>query len=666
MPVIIGGHAIIPGPQVVLKKEFQELGDGRFIGNIVGATLNGYLVATIDGYTPQAIPLNARLATIIAKQKAFRQLFVPDGQMFEVQGFDGSQPVKFNAKVKSIEFDEGSNWVEVCPYKVELEGTFIAGEDSTTPIYIDSSTESWSFEDAENPHVYRASHSMTAKGKTVYNADGTLTTLAWQNAKSFVVTKLSPGWTASTSPWSPQSGQTIWQESVDYDSTASGAYNRILQESIDELDGTYSLTESYVLSAHNYVEDLNVSVKRVTGEPLVTTVISLQGKISGLFTTLHDYASKLANAVTRWNVLRPTLSTVAQSYAPVGITLNTRPIEGTYDENFNEGSISYNYEFNDRRLTNDTFESYSISRKSTYQSPVITVVVAGTIQGVLYADDTDPTLKFTRALTQWNLVKLLLYARALTEASGLNAYPIDNEVTFDRINGSVSYSYTFDNRPNATVIDDYVVAKRYSREDGRTIITVSGTIQGLYSSITSGDLPVLNAERFDNAETYWEGIENSLLGRAATVSVVYTEVNPTPYATEVSKNAWQGTIGYSYEYNNLPSPCIMGSLSEIITVTDNPPYQIIAIQPIPGRTQGPIIQDIQSKTPGRRSVTVEFVIPVTYAMSSQVCTGTILPPTVDLSGYAPVYQESLWVQEPVISFSPSSGRGSISQSWTYV
>jgi hypothetical protein len=312
---------------------------------------------------------------------------------------------------------------------------------------------------------------MTAKGITNYSADGTLAQTAWQNAKDFVKNYLLPGWDGSTSVYSTLTGKGIWQDSVDFDNLSTNAYNRVLQETQDELDGTYSLTESFLLSVNNYTEDVTASVKRLTEEPLTTCTIALQGTIRGLFVNLHDYETKLTNANTRWTALQPTLFAYANSLAPPGVILNLKPLQGSFDVDKNNGIITYNYEFSDRKLVNDTYEIYTIDRKIAYQIPFVTVTVSGKIQGVLYPGENDYTLRYQRALAQWNIVKLLLYARALTKSSSLTIYPIEDSVTDDQFGGSISYSYTFDNRPFLSVIDDYGVSKRFSREDGRTIIS---------------------------------------------------------------------------------------------------------------------------------------------------------------------------------------------------
>lgn len=666
MPVIYGDQSIRPAPEVTIEKRFESFGDGRKLAAVLTATLTGVITTTKTADTESAIPIESRLTTTLAKEKALRDIFAVDGKYFEIQGYDGTISTKFLATVRSLNFGQG-RWVDDCPYTIVLEGIEFANEVSTAENLIDSATESWSFEDSDIAHVYRVSHSLSAKGKTAYETDGTLLTFAWQRAKDFVNNKLKLGWLSTDSVISPIAGQTIWQNSSDFDATPVNVYNRILQENQDEVDGTYSIVETFILSKNNYTETLNVSVRRVIDEPLTTCIVSLSGNIIGLFVDLHDYETKLTNVQSRWAVLQPTLIDLANLYKPIGVTLNTKPSQGNFDTDSNNGIINFNYEFSDRKLINDTLETYSLDKKTTYQSPFITVSINGTIQGILYPGENDFTLKYTRALAQWNIVKLLLYARCLTLNSSLSAYPIDDSVTYDQINGSIGYAYTFDNRPNLNVIDEFTVSKNYTRESGRTDVTVSGTVTGLYTTLVNGE-PVVNnfTERFNNAQTYWNTIKDNLLGRANTVGVTYTEVNPTAYSQEYSYNQYQGTVQYTYTWNNIPAPCVPGSLSEIITVTDDFSIPVIAIIGILGNgTDGPEIQDINSVTEKRRSVSFEVVMPVSYtATSTLICSNQFQPPSIDYSSYTPTGSIVRLTQNQQ-SWVPSTGRLTRTLAWVY-
>src|SRR5206468_10427025 len=106
----------------------------------------------------------------------------------------------------SVDFSEGQ-WTDKSDYSVQLHSSGILSEDTGSP-NCDSIGESWSFEEGDIPRSWKATHSVSAKGKLVYDAAGNIPKLPWQIAKEFVTNKLGLGWTAVGDPnWSPLSGQ---------------------------------------------------------------------------------------------------------------------------------------------------------------------------------------------------------------------------------------------------------------------------------------------------------------------------------------------------------------------------------------------------------------------------------------------------------------------------
>src|SRR5947209_1750749 len=166
MPVIYDNQEVRPVQTINVANTYQNLGDGRRIGNTITATVHGTIVATKVGDVETPINIENRLSTILQKQKQIRSIFANDGRWFEVQGWDGTPPTKFVAIVDSIEFGEGP-WIETCPYSVTLHGETEAGEEPIENNHIESANESWQFEEGEGPHTYRATHNVQAKGKHV-------------------------------------------------------------------------------------------------------------------------------------------------------------------------------------------------------------------------------------------------------------------------------------------------------------------------------------------------------------------------------------------------------------------------------------------------------------------------------------------------------------------
>jgi hypothetical protein len=664
MPVIYDGDDIRPAPLVTFSQEIQETSDGRRLGTNITATLTGQITASKTDDVETAIAIEGRLASIIHKQQALRDLFANDGRVFEVQGYDGSSPVKFNAKVKSISFDQGM-WIDVCAYTIVLEGQGFDDEDETPTSNIEAATENWSFDEGDGPHTYRVTHTISARARANYDADGTITTQAWEIAKTFVQNQLKLGMDATATPWSPKAGSTIFGESA-VSPDSFGQFNRVISENIDELDGSYSVTENYFISANNFWEEYTVSTRKVTSEQFFGNSVAIQGVIHGLYVNLHDIEAKLVNAKARWLVIEPMLLSRVSAYV-TGITLNPHPTQANVDYNYNEGSISYNYEYNDRVNTGDAIETYNVSMQTSLEDGRTTVTLEGQVRGEQYANEAFVVdLKYQRALTRYNTVKLLALARCTTESGipDLKAFPVSASFTPSKAEGLVSYSFSFDNRQPTSVKDENTITTRYSREDGKTYVTVEGTITGLRTANAATPFVANNQlERYNNAAAYFNAMESNILGLAATY-VDTSKVNPTPYSKSVGHNTLGGVINYSYEYNSTPVPCYEGALSEIITITDDAATPVVALIPVLGRTAGPIFQNIGTVKEKRRSLSIEIVMPINGTLTNCELIATQGTPVVDITPYAPS-GTIVYIETDTVSWSPTTGRYTRQASWIW-
>lgn len=663
MPVIIDGHSIRPAPPVSFQITHNRTGDGRFLSTTVQATLRGTIVTDKTDDTVVYHGIDEKLATVLAKQRQLRDWF-REGAWFEVQGYDGSAPVKFRVvSVDSIDFAEG-NWVDRCDYTIQLTGQGFS-DDAADVFHVESAAENWQFEEGEGPHTYRVTHTLSAKGRTTYDND-TPTYPAWQYARTFVWAHLGLDWTTRESPYSPLAGSDLWSQ-LALQPDSSGVYNRAVNESIDELDGTYSVTETFFVAGGPAWEEYTMTVRNVADDPTMTVSVALNGTVHGLTTQMHDPEGKYANAVLQWNTVRSLLYARAQAAMPNGVTLTAQPSSLNVDHNPNEGTVSYQYEYNDRHLVNDTYEFYNVSMQTGDEDSHTSVTIEGTVTGVRYVSDADPTLKFTRANAQWELVKLTLLSRAITESgiADLKPFPTSASVTPNKQDGSLSYSYTFTNQNPQSVRHEFTVETRYSREDGRTVVSVNGTVTGLRTIDRASDYPFRAyspSERYDNALAYYNGMSGNIFGLVSTY-VDTSKVNPRAYTTSVAHNQYAGTVSYTAEYNSLPLPCVSGALSENITITDDSATQVIAIIPVLGRAKGPVIQDIGTVKERRRGVTIEVVMPVDT--NTRICDPSAASaPSIDISPYAPA-GNPVYLEQDQTQWSPTNGHYTRQVSWIY-
>jgi len=157
-------------------------------------------------------------------------------------------------------------------------------------------------------------------------------------------------------------------------------------------------------------------------------------------------------------------------------------------------------------------------------------------------------------------------------------------------------------------LEDFNVNIRTSIEDGITTIGVEGSVQGVetrsYGS-NPGDFSITQ-DKYNAAENYWGIVKDRLYYRAKRFE---DGLNSIVKSSSVSHNPPQGSINYTYEFDNRPCNFITGALSESITITDNSPLDVFASLTVLGRANGPILQDIGTVTAATREISVEVVMP---------------------------------------------------------
>lgn len=397
--VLYDGKRLIPAPFVTIQKSYERAEDGTKLGSLFNIQLSNDIVAfkgspdsdqtlwTAGGYPPDETVLgDARLAAIIRKQEAIRELFSEDGLLLEIQSNDGSQPMKCNPTVKDINFEQGS-WFNVCRYTITLEANTVTvngveiGEDSFSE-FISSATESWSFEtDEDTPEsvqlnrVYRLSHTLTAKGKLQYDETGALTKAAWQQARDWVLPRLG------------LDTNIVRSSGVHNLPSYYGGYNHVRSSQTDELGGSFSVTESWILASGNALEDF--TVESSTNAEDGKTVVNIAGTIRGMETKNSNFqilTTKFANGDAKWSGVYPLLISRAQNYS--GKSLNIVPLSTTVGKNPALGVITYNFSY-DNRPSNTISDTISevIGLSDNFDVDAIAVIpILGRTKGPLIQD----------------------------------------------------------------------------------------------------------------------------------------------------------------------------------------------------------------------------------------------------------------------------------------
>ena len=709
MPVIYNNCKIIPAPLVTISEEMLSAPDGRKIGTTYLITLNGTLVSDMGspqdgslngvswgGYQNlfwigsnypgnEIISVGSKLNSIETKQQALRALFSTDGEWLEFQSPNGDAPLKCQPRLKSIQFPDGI-WVQTCSYTITLECDLLylnGSPISNTPTHselVSSAGENWQIQEGEVKKTYNITHTLNAVGKIAYDSLGNTSGYPWQRAKDFVFNRLGTTYTGigdfSTIPVSSLvTSSALGAGIVDF--TALSPFNFSRNETVDEIGGSYSLTETWLLAQTSGTDVYSISVRKINEDPYTTVNATIQGKIAGYATQLFDYDYGIQTAQWLWSITQNQLFNRVSSYIGLsGITLDSRAIQATTDINPIDGTINYTYSFDNKSYAaTGVFETFVIAKKLDPSDYKITYSINGNIKGRKFDDDTDPKAPFLRARNYLSLIDIepLLYKRItqskfFPEASGLglSVYPLSKSMDLNEADGLISYYYEFNNRQNDgnnfndTIQEDYKVSSNFNREDGKTTYNVNGTIQGLNIDGLSRE------QRYQNALNYWESVAQPNL--YSRIFLYYSGVNipnssPVSLEIEHAKNA--ATISYNYAFNNKPAPLLPGVMYESISVSEqnaNQAVQVVAKIPILGRVRGPIIQDINTTTEKIRTVSVEAVLGPTG--STTWLNSFNLKPNYDSYIYA-LEPDGGRTQEDNSSWDWINGRYQKTVSWIY-
>jgi len=390
--VYYDGKRIIPAINLNYSRNFQQSPDGKIVGQVYNVTFSSTIFAdkgsptssgvfwTVNDYPPdENIPEASRLSSIIKKQTALRELFNKNniGKKFEVIPEDGVSTLYFFPSSVEIVFQEGP-WYNTCEYSISMVADKIYPDiDSPGLFNLESALESWSIDPNEQPlgtstftpgpisslgattpFAYRVTHSLSATGKVSYVSG--VKNNPFLEAKKWIATRTGISNTIF-SGFNNLSGL--------------GAYNHIFTENIDESNGSYSVSENWLFSSGNIIENYNVSTQ---GGLDGTIRVEIGGDIQGLEKRV------LSNIVeNKWVAASGYFASISNSFlarAQEFSSLTLNPIPNSYNIGRNplQGSISYSYSFDNRlpsyisgALSQRIAVSYQKEGHSVAEVPVI-------------------------------------------------------------------------------------------------------------------------------------------------------------------------------------------------------------------------------------------------------------------------------------------------------
>lgn len=344
-----GSYSFAPIPLMSMSKEYVKRGDGQDLNELHSISLRGSLIS------------NTGIVDLRTAQDALYSAFDDSGKKFTLI-CDATTLLECYPRVRRIDIQDGI-WVNICDFTIDLEYDELPLGSGNSP-YISSASEDWQLEIVEDrsyytwnvaytgggntqdtsPYALRLTHTVSAQGKTHYTSTGYRD--GWKEAQEWVLPRL--GYDAQ---------QIQGSGVINMNPNIFSAYNHIRNQSINETDGGFSVTESWIVMntgdgiAGRALEDFNIST-RISVDNALSSV-SIDGTIQGLESrvygsTLGDFSiteTKYQAASSYWGTVQSRLYGRVNNIVP---NLNIIPRSTAIGHNLVNGTINYGYEYDNR------------------------------------------------------------------------------------------------------------------------------------------------------------------------------------------------------------------------------------------------------------------------------------------------------------------------------
>lgn len=635
----INGKRIVPAPFLTINQQSNLTADGRSLSSTYNLSLQGTLLPnmgspfTTGWHTSETTDPDSQTditsteqkhEALLLKQEFLRELFsYSSSSGVYIKYHASGQPIiEAFCRPKQINFQPGT-WVQSTPYTVDLD-TLYLNKVSTSGVNdlfqlsasgygLKAVSDSWQINRREDiQDRFLISRTVSAQADTVYGPTGIWGGEPWRNAQAWVLNRVS--------------GVAMETNSFGLPTGVLGYGNYVHEESVNKLEGSYSITQRFAYGTSSVSETRNV--QRVYGYRLLNDnapqyeTITVNGTIVGYPTGVAGWTSfngsgGVVEAYAYWNSIKDSIGPTVGAFG-TGTALQLV-------EDYSAGSLSYTLTFSN--ATGTTYKhSYDVSF-TTDSSSLPVVTINGTVEGITvdgYPGGPTFARRLNSAASGWNTdVEPNLKSLAFGYSNGLifplgvtssqfNNLPVSRSVAYNAANGTINYSAAFgytEGSASNKYTNQYNLSFNTSNMDGVNgglIVTaaIDGQIVGLSSGVAS--------QKLAEAEAAFNTVENGIYaivsGAANTYFSSTPGINNRPLTKSIVVNRVAGSISYNYLYSNALQASGTRVATAEISVDETHPSQVVAVQTIPGRAAGPITQNIGTVTEIRRNIGINLVM----------------------------------------------------------
>ena len=226
-----------------------------------------------------------------------------------------------------------------------------------------------------------------------------------------------------------------------------------------------------------------------------------------------------------------------------------------------------------------------------------------------------------------------------------------------------SISETFLHDPSGSVREEYNISQTSEADDPRkATFSINGTVFG------NANLDKNLGLRNTRASGYFSYIASPMIyPRLQTYISPGFTLNPVPTSRQVSYNLTEGSLNYTYSYVASSGTLFSDALTEDISVDDVGYTDVFAQIQVPGRANGPVVQDMNTVTLPERTVNINLTFaPETGAITtSSLMAKYLAKPNTDavISALVP-NNGDYYVKQNTESWNPMKKQYQRTMSWT--
>ena len=263
-------YQFVPTPLINMSSTLNQTEQGSGLSVTTNMTLNGYFIPSgaDNDYD--------RFDLLRVEQDKLKDVFGENFKNFRmISNDDTSTNISVYPKINSIEFPEDM-WTDKMDFSISLSydepASGVIGN-------VKSFTENWSYQENED-RTHAVTHDIAAVGLNLTGSD------AFTNAKDLVVSRSISD---ETLPAQYAFFISPYTENDPYDDreyNISGIYEKTRSEMVDEIGGSYSLSERWTLHYQPWIHDVTTeyAYSYIPVLNIETSGTSINGKITGLRT----------------------------------------------------------------------------------------------------------------------------------------------------------------------------------------------------------------------------------------------------------------------------------------------------------------------------------------------------------------------------------------------